>query len=94
MRKNYSVIGEDGLTIIISYDDDNVQDNEEKFVIKRYAYHVGLKISETLFGKAIMSLTIDEAVELFNDVCLSKGDRIQMLLSDFQIVYGGENNAD
>ena len=94
MRKNYAVISEDGIATIISCDYDNAQNNEEKFVIKRYAYHVGLKISDTLFGKAIMSITIDEAVELFNDACLSKDCRIQMLLSDFQIVYEGDNNAD
>lgn len=87
MSKSYAIINESNIAMFFTT-------GNEKNAIVEYASYVGLKIRKTIFCKAIMSLSVDETAELFNDVCLSDGDAIRMLLSDFSVVYGGENNAD
>ena len=63
-------------------------------VIYAYAENVGIKIDLSIFKKALSALNIEEAVSLFNDVCLADSDRIYKILSNYTTLYNGEKAGE
>lgn len=67
-----------------------VNATDDKQAVEKYAESVAISIKRDLFDKMIKHLNAGEIIELFNEVCIGKTDRIKGLLSDFQEVYKKE----
>ena len=52
-----------------------------------YAKRVGISTDLQIFKKALSALNIEEAVMLFNDVCVDVSDKISMFLSGYNTLY-------
>ena len=77
---NYLIIGKDYIVYTI-------QAADAKEALYEYVCDVGIRIDKSLFKKAIEALTIEEAVELFEEVCLSDNDRISRILYGYSTLY-------
>lgn len=80
---NYLIVSKD--SIASTYEALNVKE-----AICQYADYVGLTITTDLFRKAISSMNIEDAVELFNEICLSYQDRIKQILTEYSTLYKKE----
>ena len=80
---NYLIVSKDSIASI--YEALNVKE-----AICQYANYVGLTITTNLFQKAISSMNVEEAVELFNETCLSHQDRIKQILTEYATLYKKE----
>ena len=73
---------------IYFYDAADVKD-----AICQYASGVSRRIQNALFVKAISSLDIEEAVELFNIECWDWSDEIKQILTGYTMLYNEDNTS-